>query len=372
MQKRYIWIVAAFLLVAGGAVLFLYNSKSKALARYESARIAYEEGDSKQVISLLETVSFSKLPAEKAVSARLLLAQSYSGLDQTPQAKREWHELLKQEELDPVVRDKARMELALINQQTQPAKSLETFKELAETSQNRTAVAVSIFEIGKALEKEGNLLEAKAKYQRLLEEFSDIPVVASAVERIGSLSIRLLFSKRETEFSRIHRVKPGESLASIAKKYNMPLELLMESNQLKSPTIHPNDRLKVCTADFSILVNKSQNTLTLKANEELFKIYRVGTGKEGSTPIGSFKLTSKLVEPTWYHPDGGVIPFGDSENLLGTRWLGIDSPGYGIHGTWDPGSVGKQSSAGCIRLKNKEVEELFKIVTIGTPVTIVE
>jgi lipoprotein-anchoring transpeptidase ErfK/SrfK len=46
--------------------------------------------------------------------------------------------------------------------------------------------------------------------------------------------------------------------------------------------------------------------------------------------------------------------------------------GYGIHGTWEPGTIGKQASAGCVRLGNADVEELFIIIPVGTPVTIVE
>jgi len=74
-----------------------------------------------------------------------------------------------------------------------------------------------------------------------------------------------------------------------------------------------------------------------------------------------------------------MIPYGDKENVLGTRWISLTATGqtpkvrgYGIHGTWEPDTVGKQASAGCVRLLNPDVEELFLIVPMGTPVTIVE
>jgi len=127
----------------------------------------------------------------------------------------------------------------------------------------------------------------------------------------------------------------------------------------------------VVNGKFSIIVDKSLNTLILKLNDGLFKLYKVGTGKNNSTPIGNFKITSKIKKPVW-HYKGKVIPFGNPDNLLGTRWLGINVEGYGIHGTWEPDSVGKQSSQGCIRLRNEEVEELFTIVPIGASVTIVD
>jgi len=80
----------------------------------------------------------------------------------------------------------------------------------------------------------------------------------------------------------------------------------------------------------------------------------------------------KPEKPEWFRPGGGVIPYGDPGNLLGTRWMAIDSPGYGIHGTWEPETIGKQLSAGCIRMLNRDVEELYTIVPVGTPVKIVE
>ena len=58
--------------------------------------------------------------------------------------------------------------------------------------------------------------------------------------------------------------------------------------------------------------------------------------------------------------------------MLGTHWLSLDLPGYGIHGTWEPDTVGKQESAGCIRLVNADIEELYTLLPVGTPVVIQE
>jgi lipoprotein-anchoring transpeptidase ErfK/SrfK len=113
-------------------------------------------------------------------------------------------------------------------------------------------------------------------------------------------------------------------------------------------------------------------------NDKFFKRYRVGTGKDDKTPVGTFVISSKEVEPVWW-PQGREIPYGDKENILGTRWMALqptgETPkvkGYGIHGTWDDASVGKSLSAGCIRLANKDVEEIFVLVSLGTPVIITE
>ena len=58
-------------------------------------------------------------------------------------------------------------------------------------------------------------------------------------------------------------------------------------------------------------------------------------------------------------------------NPLGTRWMGISSPGIGIHGTDEPASIGYSDSHGCIRMQVPQAEWLFDHVDIGTPVYIV-
>ena len=97
----------------------------------------------------------------------------------------------------------------------------------------------------------------------------------------------------------------------------------------------------------------------------------MATGKDNSTPIGTFKIVTKIPNPVWYK-QGAVVPPDSPENILGTRWMGIDKQGYGIHGSVDPNAIGKQVTAGCVRMNNGDVEELFALVPIGTEVTIVD
>lgn len=175
----------------------------------------------------------------------------------------------------------------------------------------------------------------------------------------------------ESAESLIHTVKPGDTLYEIAKKYKTTVELLMKGNSLKDWTIFPDMKLKVVTGTFSIQVDKTQNVLTLFLNDNSIKEYRVATGAGDSTPAGEFHIANKLENPTWFKA-GAVVPPGSPENLLGTRWLGFDKPGYGIHGTIEPESIGQHVSHGCVRLLNEEVEELYGLIPLGAKVTIVE
>lgn len=108
---------------------------------------------------------------------------------------------------------------------------------------------------------------------------------------------------------------------------------------------------------YRITVNIKNRTLTLYNNGAVYKTYKVAVGKPSTpTPTGTFKIINRAVNP------GG--PFG-------ARWLGLSKPHYGIHGTNNPSSIGKNVTNGCIRMYNKDVIELSNLVPIGTPVTIV-
>ncbi len=113
-----------------------------------------------------------------------------------------------------------------------------------------------------------------------------------------------------------------------------------------------------------IVVSIPDCKLALVENGRVVKIYRVAVGAQISpSPSGEFKITQRLVEPTYYAP-GVAIPPG-KDNPLGTRWLGLNQKGYGIHGTNQPGSVGRRASHGCIRMRNRDMEELFELVRAG-------
>jgi len=219
--------------------------------------------------------------------------------------------------------------------------------------------------------KKGDLLEAKSLYQRLTNEFPNLPEIMNWEKKAEEINIKLLFSPVLTPKSILYEIKPGDSLAKIAKEFKTTTELIIKSNNLKDDKILPGRKIKVWTAPLSIVVDKSQNTIILKTDEEIIKTYIVSTGINNSTPVGNFKIINKLTLPTWFKA-GAVVAPNSPDNILGSRWLGFDLPGYGIHGTTDPQSLGKQVTQGCVRMSNSDIEELYAIVPIETEVTIVD
>lgn len=126
-----------------------------------------------------------------------------------------------------------------------------------------------------------------------------------------------------------------------------------------------------------LTLDRSSYTLRLWENLKLAKEYTVAVGQEGlETPEGLYHIQDKQVEPTWHVPEsdwagslaGQSIPPGPS-NPLKARWMGIYE-GAGIHGTEETSSLGSAASHGCVRMAVPDVEELYDLVEVGTPIYI--
>ncbi|MFC1709849.1 L,D-transpeptidase family protein [Candidatus Omnitrophota bacterium] len=217
----------------------------------------------------------------------------------------------------------------------------------------------------------GSLLEAREMLQRLMTMSLTSQQLEAIQKKLENLNIKILLSGINIDESQIYEVKSGDVLINIAKKYNTTVESIVKANNVKNNVIYPGMKLRVLDGKFSIFVDKSQNILILKLNDGVIKTYSVSTGDNNSTPIGTYKITTKLVDPVWYK-DGKAIPATSPENILGSRWLGFDLPKYGIHGTTEPDKIGLQITAGCVRMRNEEVEELYSLIPVGTEATIVD
>ena len=118
-----------------------------------------------------------------------------------------------------------------------------------------------------------------------------------------------------------------------------------------------------------IVVSIPDHKLALVEDGEVKKVYPVATGRQKTpSPTGRFQIANRVTNPTYYHQGKKVEP--GPQNPVGTRWIGLDEKGYGIHGTNAPGSIGKSASHGCIRMAKKDLEEFFEMVRPGDVVEI--
>ncbi|OMP66983.1 L,D-transpeptidase family protein [Domibacillus epiphyticus] len=161
----------------------------------------------------------------------------------------------------------------------------------------------------------------------------------------------------------IHTVKAGETLVSIAGDYRKSLASLIAANPGITPyLIYVGQSILIpgfppsASIPYSIRISISNRTLTLLYQGQRRKVYPIGVGRMlHETPTGNYIIINKAPNP------GG--PYG-------TMWMSLSKKGYGIHGTNDPSSIGKYVSRGCVRMYNKDVEELARTIPIGTPVSI--
>jgi lipoprotein-anchoring transpeptidase ErfK/SrfK len=336
--------------------------------RYAQACMTFDDtGDAATALPVFEkaVTVYADTPAYAAALYRL--AQCEAQLNDVTPAR--WEEVLRVNTAH-MARCEARYHLALAN--SDRATAMELFVRDFPASDYARALLVELGDRGLA---DKDVMRTWEAWQTLVDHHYDSAEAQQVRDRLGALQMQLLCSPRPLPFTLHHQVAPGENLTLIARKYGTTTESLQRINRMSSDAIRPGTRLKVDQSRYILVVDVSDHEVTLarltaEGQTNFVKAYAVGTGRDDNTPHGVFRITDRLKKPTWYKPGSEPMPYGSPDNLLGTRWLGIDCPGFGLHGTWEPETIGKASSAGCIRLLNEDVEEVYDLVPLGTPVLI--
>jgi len=187
----------------------------------------------------------------------------------------------------------------------------------------------------------------------------------------------------------------NENVTDITKRYDIGFNEITSAN----PHIDPGRGfssgviLKVPTAFIlppllrqGIIINLSEMRLYyFMPDSGIVKTYPIGIGKVGKTiPLTRTFVTQKVLNPTWtptpdiraYNREQGIvlpanIPPGP-DNPLGPYAIYLGIPEYRIHSTIFPDSVGKRASFGCIRMIEADIKDFFPLVTLKTPVVIVD
>jgi len=202
-----------------------------------------------------------------------------------------------------------------------------------------------------------------------------------AVDIINIVNKRIMNSTAPSPEKKRYCVVRGDTLRKIAANHFINIGSLMRINECirrddgRDPVVVPSMTLMYIEGTWSIRVSKTHYALLLYLDGQLYRCYKVGIGKEDRTPLGHFLITSQTTNPSWTPPGRPPVPFGDPQNVLGTRWMkltpdasagtDVSLEGYGIHGTPDPDSVGTGSSMGCVRMRNEEVEELYDFIPVA-------
>ncbi len=203
---------------------------------------------------------------------------------------------------------------------------------------------------------------------------------------------RFLWSPDQTVVGRvrIHVVTKGETLLDIAREYDLGYNHIVLANPGLDPWVPPEGKEVIVPTSF-VLPEKRSGLVVNLAEMRLYffrqemgrsVVYTapIGVGVEGRlTELGVYTVVRKKKNPSWHVPKSireedptlpEVVPPGP-DNPLGAYALYLSRGAYAIHGTNRPWGIGRRVSHGCIRLYPEDIEALFPLVPIGTPVFII-
>ena len=232
--------------------------------------------------------------------------------------------------------------------------------------------ARSLLNAGKQALARNDLVAARAHFSEAMTQGvngEDATFMRAELTRIGNETI---FSSRVFEndpFVERYIIQPGDTLAKIASENLVSADLLANINNLADKNlIRAGQTIKLVKGPLRAVIDRQTFSLDVYLANTFVRHYQVGLGADGSTPGGEWQVGTKLRNPTYYPPRGGrIIAAGDPDNPLGERWIGLVGVGgsavgqerYGVHGTIEPETIGREASLGCIRMYNEDVAELY-------------
>jgi len=235
----------------------------------------------------------------------------------------------------------------------------------------------------RAMIEDDRLVEARGLLNQAMQRPLGRREARAVRQMLGMVNEELIFSAYVDENDPIadtYVLQPGDYLGKVAPRYDVPWRFIARINDIADVRrIRAGQRLKVIDGPFHAVVDKSAFRLDLYVEvggEPLgmfVRSFEVGLGADDSTPLGRFivKRGSKLTNPEWTNPRTGEVYYADDPaNPIGERWIGLrgideatkSMRGYGIHGTIDPESIGREASMGCIRMKPDAVALVFDML----------
>lgn len=261
-----------------------------------------------------------------------------------------------------------------------------------------TSPVAGVLTSAERAQAQGKLIEARDLYtQVILDNSANASQQQTARQQAAAINDKLIFSKHIEPGDTLvdtYTVQSGDNLVKIARKAGMSAEhtLIARINGMADPNrLSVGQKLKIVRGPFHAIVDKSDFRMDVFIGERpvpgsrsvprwtYIRSFKVGLGEGGSTPLGLFAVreNSKLVNPHWVNPrTGEKFDRNDPANPIGERWIGLvgqetgnaSAAGYGIHGTIEPDSIGREMSMGCVRMAGPDVETVYDLLvpTIST------
>jgi len=258
-------------------------------------------------------------------------------------------------------------------------------------SSTSTGAAKEKFDKGIALLDDGHLVDGRAVLSDALFNTKGLSVddARTIRERLIVANQKLVLSREMVEGDPVasrHMVRSGENFTVIGWKYGVTPEFLSKLNGISPRRLQADKPIKVIHGPFHARIHKHLFLMDVFVNTADGKpiyitTYPVGLGKDDKTPVGRWKVANAKVEnPDWRNPETGeYYAADDPDNPIGEYWIPLEGTdentaskeGYGIHGTTEPNSIGRQMSMGCIRLLKDDIATVYDLLVperrAGTP-----
>lgn len=264
---------------------------------------------------------------------------------------------------------------------SRPATNLPASLPAASSREGRRAG--QLYTEGLALLPQDSLVDARAMLSAALASGAlSEATAADCRARLTEIAQKVVFSREiypNDPYAYRYVVKPGDVIIHIVRreKLYVPDQGIQRINRIADPRkMRAGQWLKLVRGPFDAIVTRKTYTLDLYHHGMFVKSYRIGLGQDGRTPVGKWVVRARVSQAPWTTSDGSrIIYYGQEGYPLGRGgcWISLasadpnteDLPGFGIHGTNEPDSIGRDASLGCIRLLDDDIEELFGLLYDG-------
>jgi LysM repeat protein len=237
------------------------------------------------------------------------------------------------------------------------------------------------FEKAKAVRRTGKLLEARETLTAFVERYPESTKIDEAKSLLGNINTDLFLSTRPAPEKEVYIVKPGDVINRVANKLKVTPELLMRANNLEATMLRIGQKLTVTPADFSVIISRKYDKVTLLNKGRFFKQYAIHSWppahlkkplaagqKAPLLPKQSGKVKDKIA---WL--DGQRVIFTDKGFWNAKFWIEISIPGCTLYpdpGENAPETPNSKPINGGIALAPDALTELGALLSKDDPVTL--
>lgn len=187
----------------------------------------------------------------------------------------------------------------------------------------------------------------------------------------------------------VYKAKYEDTFVQLARDNDLGFVEMRAANPYVDPWL-PGEGTEIILPKRHLLPDATHDGIVINLPEMRFYAYLdpneppvthpIGIGREGlQTPTGTTEIVRKKEGPSWHptarmreeNPDLPYVVEAGPENPLGTHALYLGWPEYALHGTNRPYGIGRRVSSGCIRLYPEDIKSFFRIVPVGTKVTVI-